>query len=372
MKKIIFIFFITTPFAQSFAECKNCNNTTHVVQSMVGFAKPISKPNINTNTEPRPNINNPVVGSGNIGHGKIKPKNKPKNTGKEIFNATTLSVAYGSTDKGLMSTTLTNGNTIVIGSSNANATGSKPTGTAQNFCLASYNISGQPNTSFGTKGATTTDFLSVTSNGQQTGSIDIPTAMSVLSNGNIIVAGNTNANIFNTGVFTQNNFALASYKSNGQLNTSFGTGGITITDFGETIDEFPGSTDTVVAMSVLQNGNLILLAGNTNLTPNGINSAFAIASYNSSGRLNRSFGKNGATRINFALTLNPTSLFSSVDILTGMTVLSNNKILLYGYSNAQDPNFDFAVARLMPNGQLDTSFNKTGIVLTNISTVIGS
>lgn len=378
MKKISLIFLITY-FLQIFSTCNNCNNKQTIKNQNTNNI-------ISMNSKLRPPFNKikpiPKINSASNIHNKLRPSFKPNKpqpqiTQLDILNAP-ISVAYGSTDKGLLSFTNSSGQTIVIGTSNANATGTKPTGNAQNFALASYNSNGQLNTSFGTKGVTITDFLSTITAGAITGSIDIPTAFSVLSNGKIIVAGSSNALAGATADdFTGGNFALARYNSNGKLDTSFGTGnGTQLTDIADnlstTTPKGVGSTDIIVTMTVLNNQNIIV-AGNTNFNNFGlVNSSFAIASYNSSGILNTSFGKNGIKVINFALTLNPASLYASTDILTGMTILSNNKIMLYGYSNAQDPNFDFAVARLNPNGQLDTSFNGTGLSLTNISSILGT
>ena len=351
-----FIFFIFTSFSQSFTKCNNCNKMTFSTKPMLGFQKTKPKTHVNTLSNIRPPLNNI----------KAKPKIKPQpKINKEIIKATT---AFTSSDQGLLTTSTTSGQTFVIGTTTANSN-------AQDFAIASYNNSGQLNNTFGTKGIATTDFLSVLTAGTSapvSGSVDIPVAYGIQTNGSLIVAGNSNANATFESNFSTTSFALARYTNNGRLDPSFGTNGIVLTDIAQVLipDSGGGSSDKIVAMSLLSS-NKIIVAGNSNLYRNA--STFAIARYNNNGELDTSFGSFGGIRLpNVAFILNPSTSTPSIDILTSMSVLNNGKIILAGYTNYLSANFQYVVMRLTSNGDLDTSFNSTGVAVTSISSVLGT
>jgi len=90
------------------------------------------------------------------------------------------------------------------------------------FALARYNVDGSLDASFGTAGMVLTDFG---------GFVDNAWDVAIQSDAKIVVVGNSNAD----GSFDR---ALARYNIDGSLDTSFGTAGLTLTDFGG--DEFGG------------------------------------------------------------------------------------------------------------------------------------
>jgi uncharacterized delta-60 repeat protein len=123
------------------------------------------------------------------------------------------------------------------------------------FALARYNSNGTLDTSFGTSGKVTTDFA---------GADDVPTepsAIALQGDGKIVVVGQTT-------VGGLSNFALASFNSNGTLDTSFGTSGKVTTDFA-------GANDVPFSVAVQPDGNIVLAGG---ATING-RAAFALARY---------------------------------------------------------------------------------------------
>ncbi|MBW3544439.1 MAG: DUF4843 domain-containing protein, partial [Bacteroidetes bacterium] len=95
-------------------------------------------------------------------------------------------------------------------------------GTDLDFAIARYNHNGRPDSSWGDKGIILTDFSQ--------GSSDKARAVAVQADGKVVVAGVTNNG-------TGDNFALVRYQSNGQLDGSFGSGGKVITDFSAGPDE---------------------------------------------------------------------------------------------------------------------------------------
>ncbi len=124
-------------------------------------------------------------------------------------------------------------------------------GSNDDFALARYNPNGSLDTSFDTDGKVTTDILS---------SDDYGNAMTIDSNGKILVAGET----YNGSNF---DFALARYNPNGSLDTSFDTDGKVTTDI--------SSNDLGYAMTIDSNGK-ILVAG---YAGNGSNYDFALVRY---------------------------------------------------------------------------------------------
>jgi len=126
--------------------------------------------------------------------------------------------------------------------------------TTQNhdFSLAGYTSNGTLDSSFGTGGLVTTDFAGATD--------DIAYAMTMQSDGKLVVAGRT-------GEYPQNDFAVARYSSDGQLDQTFGVGGKVVSDF--------SSIDQAYDIALQANGRIVL-AG---ISFNGANFDFTVARY---------------------------------------------------------------------------------------------
>ncbi|MFN6451438.1 MAG: putative Ig domain-containing protein [Nostoc sp. EfeVER01] len=187
-----------------------------------------------------------------------------------------------------------------------------------NFAVLRYNSNGTLDTGFGTAGKVITNL----------GSTDIARSITLQDDGKILVVGVSNSN-----------FAVVRYDSNGSLDTSFGTTGKVITDIGT------NTTDTAYSVSV-QADSKILLAGVSS-------SNFAVVRYNSNGSLDTSFGTAGKVVTNLGGT----------DIAYSVSVQANGKIIVGGSSSN-----NFALVRYNSNGTLDTNFNTTGIITTDIGT----
>src|SRR5262249_10285185 len=124
------------------------------------------------------------------------------------------------------------------------------------------------------------------------------------------------------------------------LDTSFGTGGTVTTDFGG---------NALGAWGLSLSGTTLTLGGEAF---NGSNYDFALARYNTTtGMLDSSFWTGGTITTDFA--------GKDADAL-GMTVQSEGKLVLSGYTTNIAGNWDFAVARYTTSGALDTSFNASG------------
>jgi uncharacterized delta-60 repeat protein len=142
-------------------------------------------------------------------------------------------------------------------------------------------------------------------------------------------------------------FVLARLLRDGELDPSFGGGGIVRTDFGA--DEFPSSL-------VLQGDGRILLTGTADRGyPDGANpnSSFALARYQPDGSLDPTFGTGGKVLVDFGQ-------YSSA---TAAAIEPDGKIAVAGYNQFDPGSIDpanLAQARLLPNGALDSSFGNGG------------
>ena len=120
------------------------------------------------------------------------------------------------------------------------------------FSLVGYAANGTLDSTFGNGGFVTTDFSG--------GSDDIAYAMTMQTDGKLVVAGRT-------GDYPQNDFALARYSSDGQLDQTFGAGGKVISDF-SSIDQAYGVA--------FENGKIVVAGA---AFPNGANFDFTVARY---------------------------------------------------------------------------------------------
>jgi len=99
------------------------------------------------------------------------------------------------------------------------AAGSATTSSGPDFALARYDDHGSLDPTFGTGGKVTTDFAPVFGDADEINAL-------IVQQGKLVAAGSSF-----TGGGLRFDFALARYRSNGNLDPSFGSGGTTTTDF---------------------------------------------------------------------------------------------------------------------------------------------
>jgi|GEM_PF-2445880 len=207
------------------------------------------------------------------------------------------------------------------------------------FALARYNRDGALDVSFDDDGVVTLGF--------GTRSMDTIYAVAVQPDARIVVAGSASMAYELNGVtLGQNDFALARLNADGSLDTSFGRGGIVITDFG-------GGPDIAYAL-VLQPDGRIVAAGTTT---NGRNQDIALARYQLDGALDASFGKDGKVRTDF---------FDEDDIAWALALQPDGRLVAVGYTS-HNASLDFAILRYTSNGLPDHSFGVGGKVATSLS-----
>jgi uncharacterized delta-60 repeat protein len=297
--------------------------------------------------------------------GSIKDLAGNPYAGTTAYDFTTLSNSgkiitdFGSNDYGFGLAIQADGKILVSGMSN------------HDFALVRYNADGSLDTTFSGDGKVTTDLgafdvnfnvttqsdgkilmagWSNTSPAVARYNVDGSLDMSFLGDGRLTFSGSVSArqwqdsggSILVSGMTGGggSDFTLTRITAGGELDTSFGTGGIVTTDF--------GYDDQGTCVAALSNGR-ILVAGMT--WGNSFSADFALAAYDANGILDTNFGTGGKVTTNFGGT----------DASYRMAVQSDGKILLVGQSDA-----DIALARYNTDGSLDTSFSGDGKVTTDI------
>ncbi len=234
----------------------------------------------------------------------------------------------GSADEIFASLLQPDGKLILGGFTAATIGGISP----QDLVLLRLNTTGTLDSSFGTGGKVKTDLGSTT---------DWVVALARQSDGKIL-AGSLYGPL--NGPW---DFALARYQANGTVDTTFGTGGKVVTDF--------GGNDRVAGLAVQPDGK-ILAVGISG--PEGLTNASSLvmARYNANGSLDTSFGTAGKVSTKLGL-----QGAGGIRI----ALLSSGKFLVGGGGLGPSGTPDFLVARFNANGTVDTTFATGGKVLTD-------
>ena len=167
--------------------------------------------------------------------------------------------------------------------------------------------------------------------------------MAVYGDGRIVVTGYTTKSYE-----SKKQCALACFKANGSLDTSFnGTGKVT-TDFGG-----DGNAEGR-SVAVQTDGKIVVVgyatAGNTE--------KFALARYNADGTLDTSFGDSGRVMTDVGI---------SGSNATGVALQKDGKIVVAGYAvNNSGTDYDFACVRYNTDGKVDQSFGDGGKIMTSV------
>jgi uncharacterized delta-60 repeat protein len=179
------------------------------------------------------------------------------------------------------------------------------------FALARYNTNGSLDQTFGSGGLVHTRLGTA-----EMFAFDV----GVQPDGKIVAAGYQYTGHHN------HDFAAARYNTNGTLDSTFGNGGMVISDL------FGTSDDIAYAMSIQRDGRLVV-AGRTGQYPNF---RPGIVRYNTTGTFDATFGTGGKVMSDFGA-------FSSQ--LYGCALQSDGRIVVAGY--AINSNADMAVARFL-------------------------
>jgi uncharacterized delta-60 repeat protein len=224
-------------------------------------------------------------------------------------------VDFGGTDTGFAVAIQGDGKIVVAGGSLDGDS---------DFAVVRHNADGSLDTGFGSSGKVTTDF----------GGSEIANAVAIDGNDNILLAGNVGLG-----------FGVIRHSPDGTLDTGFGTGGLTSTDF--------GFSDVANAMAIQTNGKIVV-AGHTGSLGN-VN--IAMARYNTDGSLDATFGTGGKV----------VSDFGGSEFGTSMAIQKDGKIIVAGFAgDIFGFPLDYLTIRYNTDGTLDNSFGTAGRAVTDI------
>ncbi len=196
--------------------------------------------------------------------------------------------------------------------------------------LVRYNSNGSLDTSFGSGGKLITTIMRGNSYSQ-------PVALQ--SDGKIVVTG---ANDFGTN--RGFDVVVARFNSNGSLDTSFGTNGLTGTAIGS-------GTDRGNSLAIQADGKIVV----TGIANDGKSFDIAVLRYNSNGSLDTTFDGDGIV----------VTALKGADFGLSLALQADGKIVVSGVSNTISKS-GMALLRYMSNGALDTTMAGTGYTVLDI------
>jgi uncharacterized delta-60 repeat protein len=209
------------------------------------------------------------------------------------------------------------------------------------FALARYNVDGSLDPTFGVGGRVFTPIGDSTDQGW----VDV----SVQADGTILTAGTV-------AITPVSKFVLARYDGQGNLVSSFGDGGVTITAIAP-IGQGPNESGAS-ALVVRPNGKIVLAGSFTEVDTGQLIDAFALAQYDSDGNLDPSFG--GGDGMVVAQVAGRAQGSDAV-------LQSNGRIIEVGqYFGPHGSPGKFFLMRFNTDGSLDATFGKSGEVKTSV------
>jgi uncharacterized delta-60 repeat protein len=232
------------------------------------------------------------------------------------------------------------GKIVVVGFS------SLPTVFNDDFVVMRLNTDGSLDGSFGTGGKTFTDFEGIN---------DQAKAVLLQSDGKIVVAGQAQ---LITGVFSDQDFAVVRYLSNGTLDSSFGTGGkATISG--------TGRSDFANAAALQADGSVVIV-GRVFVDGGSGDADIGVARFLSNGLADPAFGDHGFERIDLHQGgIVPVTFDGGEwDEANDIAIQSDGKIVIGGYTITAGV-FHAALLRLTPAaGAFDTTFGAASLLST--------
>jgi uncharacterized delta-60 repeat protein len=191
------------------------------------------------------------------------------------------------------------------------------------FAVTRYTITGTLDSTFATGGIVTTTV----------GNMSQGHSVVIQSDGKIVAVGSSWGG-------SNSDFALARYNSDGSLDTSFGLEGIVTTTI--------GGVDSGHSGAIQSDGKIVVVGASE--------SHFAVARYTATGTLDSTFGSGGIVT---------TAIGTAMSAGRSVVLLPDDRIVVAG-SNWSADNSDFTVVRYNSDGNLDTGFGSSGIVVTDL------
>ena len=208
--------------------------------------------------------------------------------------------------------------------------------TVRGQCVPASTAAGAVDTCFGTNGTVTTDI---------TNDRDYSRVLALQSDGKIVVAGISGY----SATAGNADFTVVRYNTDGSLDTSFNDDGIVITDIG------PGTNDDDYCrgMAIQPNGKIII-GGRSFLTPSTY--GLVVVRYDTDGSLDTTFDGDGKAQFEMPAIIE----------MYGFALQSDGRILIAGRSFLNGV-FTGLIARFNTNGSLDTSFGTNGSTTASVS-----
>ncbi len=200
---------------------------------------------------------------------------------------------------------------------------------SSDFALIRLRRDGSLDESFGSEGIVTTDFF---------GDHDLALDLTLQPDGRIVVAGQAS-----------NRIAIARYDTNGQLDGSFGGGGLVTT-------ELDGDAEALAVG--LQPDGRIVLGGAVRLAPGETD--LVLARYDQQGSFDPGFGGEGVVQTNVG----------TEEYITAIAIGQDGSILAAGLTELtafDQGSQEFLLVRYTPTGHLDRTFGRRGVVTTDFS-----
>ncbi len=205
-------------------------------------------------------------------------------------------------------------------------------GAYSSVIIVRYNINGSLDSSFGINGTTKGTF----------GSSTFLTAVALDYKGNIVVAGFISLGDEAT---ETSDFAVARYKSNGSLDSSFDNDG-------KLTKDFYGFDDAITSVAVQTDGKIILAAiVSTQPYYQGVKEEFTLIRLNIDGTFDKTFGKNGI------------SIIDNKGYWGLLALQNDGKIVVFYNGNAKQ----IIGRRLNGNGSPDISFGVGDSITTHFA-----
>jgi uncharacterized delta-60 repeat protein len=218
------------------------------------------------------------------------------------------------------------------------------TGNTVDFALVRYNADGSLDPSFGNGGNVQTDFA---------GKLDIAASVALQADGKIVVAG------YSMDASGHDEFSLARYLPNGDLDFSFGQRGKVNLKIAPTRD------DVARSIAIQPDGKIVVAGYSTSAGT----TLFVVARYNPDGTVDHSFGGVGLTE----------PVVTGTDRASSMALQPDGKIIVAGTSTVNG-NGEFAVVRLendhlqfgAPTYSVSESGSAATITITRVGGVTGT
>jgi uncharacterized delta-60 repeat protein len=252
-----------------------------------------------------------VTGQGNSTKDFFTEQLNPDGSKNETFAKATggaSTVDFGGEESANDMVRQPDGKLVIVGSTSTDG---------GDFAIARLNADGSLDTSFGSGGKQTVNF----------GGVDAAEKVALTAEGKIVVIGEGGS---------VNDMAITRLNSDGSIDTSFGS-------FGEELVNF-GGTEQARSVAIQSDGKIVV-EGSTDAVNGG---DLAVARLNPNGGLDSSFNGNGKVTLDYG---------ASKDDGTAVAIQQNGRIVVMGNG---DPNHDFVLTRLNADGTIDSTFGTGG------------